>query len=375
MKSFLFIVFASLLSLQACKQEPAYIISGTMADPTFEGAKVYLFCGDPSIDPVPIDSAVVANGKYEFQGVVNQPQYGRIVIMHPENEQLSIYVSLALENANLAIQTDAEGWSAVSGTAFNDAYQEFLEAKREPERQLSETVDAYYEKKAAGTMTSEEQKQIEDKWDAELQVVRDIEYDFVKRNINNPAFWFNFYRCTLNVPLEKQKALLAAADAQTSEQPVFKQVAKEIVVIERIAIGKKFTDLRMSDPDGNEIALSDYAGKGKYILIDFWASWCAPCRAEMPTVKAAYDKYRSKGFEVVGVSFDGDHDAWVKAIKDLDLPWVQMSDLKGWDSAGAKAYAIHGIPSTILLDPEGIIIAHNLRGEDLHKKLAELFDK
>ena len=374
MKSFLFIVFASLLFLQACKHEPVYEISGTVVDPNYEEAKVYLFCGDPSIIPVLIDSTVVVNGKYVFLGVVNQPQYGRIVITPPEHEQKSISVSFALENADLTIQTDAEGWSTVSGSAFNEAYQEFLEAKREPERQLSETVDTYYEKKAAGTMAPEEQKQIEDKWDAELQVVRDIEYDFIKRNINNPAFWYNVYICMGSSSLERLEALLAAADARTLEQPVFKQMAETAAALKRTAIGQPFVDLKMNDPEGNAIALSDYAGKGKYILVDFWSSWCGSCRAEMPNVKAAYETYHAKGFDVVGVSFDSNHEDWVKAIKDLDLPWVQMSDLKGWDSAGAKAYAVSGVPHTVLLDPKGSIVAINLRGEDLDEKLAELFE-
>ena len=118
--------------------------------------------------------------------------------------------------------------------------------------------------------------------------------------------------------------------------------------------------------------LSDFIAKNKYTLIDFWASWCGPCRAEMPNVVAAYKKYQSKGFGIVGVSLDRDAEAWKKAIKDLNITWPQMSDLKAWDCEGAKLYGVRSIPATVLVDQEGTIIARNLRGDAIEAKLAEL---
>jgi thiol-disulfide isomerase/thioredoxin len=111
---------------------------------------------------------------------------------------------------------------------------------------------------------------------------------------------------------------------------------------------------------------------GNYVLVDFWASWCSPCRAENPNVVAAWKKYSDKGFDVVGVSFDKEYDSWIKAIKDDNLEWAHVSDLKYWNSAAGKLYGIKSIPQNILIDPLGIIIAKNLRGEDLHTELEEL---
>ena len=379
-KLLLFVALASLFSLQACKQEPAYKISGTVANPVFEGAKVYLNVGDDAYarrydSTVKTDSTVVVNGKYTFKGSVAQPEFGYVMIAHPEDWQKSVHIFLALENVDLSVKTDVEDWTVVTGSALNDAYQEYIEAKRDPERQLGEIVDGFYAKKEAGTFAPGEEQVAQEKWDKALQTVRDLEYDYTLRNINNPAFWGELYNVGSFASVDRQKALLAAANERTQGIVTMKGIAERVATLERTAIGAMFTDLKMDDPDGNPIALSDFVGKGKYILIDFWASWCGPCRAELPNVKVAYNKYKDKGFDIVGVSFDQDHDRWVKAIEEEQLPWHHMSDLKGWDSKGAEAYGVTAIPHTVLLDPEGKIIARDIRGEELQSKLAELLGK
>ena len=136
-------------------------------------------------------------------------------------------------------------------------------------------------------------------------------------------------------------------------------------------IGKQFIDLEAADENGESHALSEYAGKGKWVLLDFWASWCGPCRAEMPNVKTAYRKYHDKGLEIVGFSFDEKKKAWLKAINDMDLTWIHLSDLKGWGSIAAEVYEIEGIPDNLLIDPKGKIVAHDLRGEELQQALAK----
>lgn len=137
------------------------------------------------------------------------------------------------------------------------------------------------------------------------------------------------------------------------------------------AVGQKFTDFTMQTPDGKEIKLSDYVGKGKVVLVDFWASWCGPCRREMPNLVEIYKKYKSQGFEIVGVSLDRDAEAWKKGIEQLHITWPQMSDLKYWDCEGARLYAVSSIPHTVLIDGEGTILARGLHGEELQEKIAE----
>ena len=130
-----------------------------------------------------------------------------------------------------------------------------------------------------------------------------------------------------------------------------------------------------NDISGQPVDLHKAISGNKVTLIDFWASWCGPCRAEMPNVKACYEKYKDKGFSIVGISFDQDLQAWKDATTQLGITWPQLSDLKGWQCKAAEVYYIRSIPSTILFSPDGKVIATNLRGDELGDKLAELLDK
>lgn len=148
--------------------------------------------------------------------------------------------------------------------------------------------------------------------------------------------------------------------------------------VERMAkgnrtIGAQVTSFAMLDADGKERQLSEWCGKGNYVLIDFWASWCSPCLWELPNVVSCYEKYHDKGFEVVGISFDNKKDAWLGAVKRLNMTWPQLSDLKGWKSLGAVVFGVESIPANILVDPQGRIVALDLRGSSLGAKLAEIY--
>ncbi|GAG81538.1 unnamed protein product, partial [marine sediment metagenome] len=169
------------------------------------------------------------------------------------------------------------------------------------------------------------------------------------------------------------EAELKKLDAALNKSGFVVELAERAEILKKVAIGKKFIDFTQNDPDRNPVTLSSLVGEN-YLLIDFWAAWCGPCRSENPNVVAVYNDYKDKGFDMFGVSLDRKKEDWLKAIEDDKLTWTQVSDLNYWNNEVSKAYGINSIPSNLLLDKNGIIIEKNIRGEDLRNKISELLD-
>jgi peroxiredoxin len=196
--------------------------------------------------------------------------------------------------------------------------------------------------------------------------------DFVK---SHPTSWVTpMYLAQLqyNMRVQELDSILTTLDPKLAVVPSVVSMKEQVEKLKKVAVGETAPDFTMNDPEGNPVKLSDVYAKNKYTLIDFWAAWCGPCRQENPNIVATYAKFNSKGFGILGVSLDQDRDRWLKAIEDDKLTWTQVSDLQYWQNQAAGMYGINSIPANYLVDQTGKIIGHNLRGEELGNKLAEL---
>ena len=356
------------LCLAACNSTPkGYTIDGT-AEGTVDGDTVLLCEIQGLFNILPLDTAIIADGKFHFAG----EQEGAILrFVLPIHEGTpTTYAQIILENAafhlNLKkgsdVKHDIEGGPSTALFAqYEDSCNAIAEQMNEPWALSQDT-----------TQTEEARAAAEAQVDSLQAVLLAYQKQFIIDNMPSALSDMLFGYNQSNFSEEDQEELFKLLGEKQPDYPFYKALLAEREAAKATEVGREYTDIELNGVDGKPMKVSTYVAQNKYVLIDFWASWCGPCRAEMPTVVQAYTDYHDKGFEVVGVSLDNDKEAWLKAIKDLNMPWPQMSDLKGWESAGAALYNVRSIPANVLVDQQGKIVAKDLRGEDLLNKMAEL---
>lgn len=360
-----------MLAMSACADKTGYVVTGS-AEGTVDGDTVYICDMQGFFAIVPTDTAVVKNGKFEFHGDFEGAAIRFLVPTHKGTAEGLGMADFVLENANINIQTflQKSGKQPVIESDGKNAaiYKDYEALDKKWNDQINPYWDIVREKKGTEAEIAKAQAEMD-----KLGEQRDAEeYAFLKNHIpsgiSDMLMAYNWSKYT-----DEQKAELMALFAEKGpEMPNYKKFVAQKKAEESTGIGSQYTDIVMQTPEGKTIKVSDYVSKNKYTLIDFWASWCGPCLCEMPNVVKAYTNYHDKGLEIVGVSLDNKKDAWVNAIKKQNMPWPHMSDLKGWECAGAAAYNVKAIPANVLISQDGKIIAKDLREEALQEKLAEL---
>lgn len=365
MKNASYLVLLALLLLSACQpQKSGYKISGTIAG-IADGEKVYLYDLKAHED---IDSVVVNNGTFEFKGNVDNTSLYFILYRSEGND--TRYVDVWVENIPISVNGNLGDFENmhIEGSAVqkqDDEYSEYVK----PYKERLDSID-----KAFDPTNKEEAQRLYELYEQVNNELNVAKKEFV--NLHSD-YYFSVYlleRLIRELEPKEGEELFAMIPEAHQSTSYGKNIKRYLTLNKNLQVGDKFSDFTLPNAQGEMVNLSELV-KGKYALIDFWASWCRPCRRENPHLRKAFNQYHDKGFEIFGVSLDEQKEDWLKAVGEDNITWTAVVDTLAFNGDAAMMYNVRYIPHNFLINPEGEILAIDLRGEDFLAKVDEIFSK
>lgn len=349
------------LALTACKDNTKFVINGKIENPGAE-KKVFLYgMGDNNMKV--LDSTTLSEkGEFKFSSTSPEANFFRV------NIGTSEYILVAKNGDKVDFKADltnAKHEYEMSGADDADKLMEFNKLKTAEAAKI-EAIKADFEQKVAANPNNREAL-VEQLSPVYMKAVEGLNQSIVKFALDNPKSLVSFYAISLVNPTGNEASMVAYADkvdeSLKKSNTAVKSFVEKVQKLKAVQVGQQAPDFTINGLDGKPVRLADF--KGKYVLLDFWASWCGPCRAENPNVVKAYNKYKDRNFTILGISLDKDKAAWEQAIKQDGLTWSHAGELADFQGATVRLYQVEAIPSSFLLDPNGKIVARNLRGEEL----------
>ena len=327
--------------------DTVYIIDNIEADGTF----------------TPRDTLVVTDGRFSAEGETDSTRFCFIF------SKSGITEGFFLEPGSISIALKPEpGASRVGGTKCNDEWQRLSDSTMTIGREINRIAEHVY----GGTLTAEQEREGMEQIDRLTKRFSALVIRTAEENVQNEFGYFLLtYYPEEVIDNESRLRLIKQLPAQMQQRPAIKEAQAYMAEKARTGEGQVIQDFRQPQLDGTELSLMDEVRKHRITVIDFWASWCGPCRQETPLMIDMYNRLKDSGLGIVGIALDQEHDAWARATAQLNIPWPQMSDLKGWDNTIAREFSINSIPHTIVVDQEGRILKRGLRGKELEEFLTE----